>query len=181
MPAHSCPRYFSLSFQITSGDDCLAIKGVRESVVILSAVCGLISTHNRTPRTSSRKTSPAAAGTGSQSAHSASTPASCVPPPSHPLALPADTLRLQPDIVDNLVMEDLKVRLPAVHDHPSLRKLIPRAQLIRLDPQVQPNMVSGVYLKTWTGSVHGAPPTGGGGGGGAYRHGGPLYPPALRS
>ena len=38
--------------------------------------------------------------------------------------------------------------------------------MIRLDPQVQPNMVNGVYFKTWTGSVNGAPPTGGGGGGG---------------
>lgn len=36
----------------------------------------------------------------------------------------------------------------------------------RLDPSVQPNMGSGVYFKTWTGTVNGAPPTGGGGGGG---------------
>ena len=39
-------------------------------------------------------------------------------------------------------------------------------QMIRLDPQVQPNMVNGVYFKTWTGTVNGSPPTGGGGGGG---------------
>ena len=38
--------------------------------------------------------------------------------------------------------------------------------MIRLDPQVQPNMVSGVYFKSWDGTVNGAPPTGGGGGGG---------------
>ncbi|KAM5545507.1 hypothetical protein V8D89_000545 [Ganoderma adspersum] len=50
------------------------------------------------------------------------------------------------DIVDNVVMEDLK--------------------MVRLDPQVQPNMGSGVYFKTWTGTVNGVPPTGGGGGGG---------------
>ncbi|KAF8581109.1 glycoside hydrolase family 28 protein [Ramaria rubella] len=31
---------------------------------------------------------------------------------------------------------------------------------------VQPNMVHGIYVKTWSGSVHGSPPTGGGGGGG---------------
>ena len=42
--------------------------------------------------------------------------------------------------------------------------------MIRLDPQVQPNMVSGVYLKTWTGSVHGTPPTGGGGGSGHVKN-----------
>ena len=40
-------------------------------------------------------------------------------------------------------------------------------QLVRLDPQVQPNLGSGVYFKTWTGTVNGVPPTGGGGGGGA--------------
>lgn len=39
-------------------------------------------------------------------------------------------------------------------------------QLIRLDPQVQPNLGSGVYFKSWTGTVNGSPPTGGGGGGG---------------
>ena len=38
--------------------------------------------------------------------------------------------------------------------------------MIRLNPQIQPNMGSGVYFKTWTGTVNGAPPTGGGGGGG---------------
>ncbi|RDX42411.1 pectin lyase-like protein [Lentinus brumalis] len=50
------------------------------------------------------------------------------------------------DIVDHVLMEDLK--------------------LIRLDPQVQPNLGSGVYFKSWTGTVNGSPPTGGGGGGG---------------
>ena len=38
--------------------------------------------------------------------------------------------------------------------------------MIRLDPAVQPNMVSGVYFKSWTGSVNGVPPVGGGGAGG---------------
>ncbi|THH00268.1 hypothetical protein EW026_g2237 [Hermanssonia centrifuga] len=51
-----------------------------------------------------------------------------------------------PDIVDHLMIED--------------------AKMVRLDPQVQPNMGSGLYLKTWTGTVNGVPPTGGGGGGG---------------
>ncbi|RPD53865.1 pectin lyase-like protein [Lentinus tigrinus ALCF2SS1-7] len=50
------------------------------------------------------------------------------------------------DIVDHVLLEDLK--------------------LIRLDPQVQPNLGSGVYFKSWTGTVNGSPPTGGGGGGG---------------
>jgi len=39
--------------------------------------------------------------------------------------------------------------------------------MIRLNASIQPNMVSGVYFKTWTGTVNGVPPTGGGGGGGA--------------
>ena len=42
-----------------------------------------------------------------------------------------------------------------------------RVQMIRLNPEVQPNMVSGVYFKSWTGTVNGVPPTGGGGGGGS--------------
>ncbi|KIJ42999.1 glycoside hydrolase family 28 protein [Sphaerobolus stellatus SS14] len=50
------------------------------------------------------------------------------------------------DIVENVHIENVRTqRPPAV---------------------VQPNMISGVYFKTWTSSVHGAPPTGGGGGGG---------------
>ncbi|EIW52205.1 pectin lyase-like protein [Trametes versicolor FP-101664 SS1] len=96
-----------LRFDITSGDDCLAIKGNSTNIFAKDITC--------------RGGNGIAIGSLGQYAG-------------------------LPDIVDNLVMEDLK--------------------LIRLDPQVQPNMVSGVYLKTWTGSVHGAPPTGGGGGGG---------------
>ena len=42
-----------------------------------------------------------------------------------------------------------------------------RSEMIRLDPKVQPNMVNGVYFKTWTGSVNGVPSTGRGGAGGA--------------
>ena len=52
----------------------------------------------------------------------------------------------QPDIVDHLTVENV--------------------QAIRLNATVQPNMGTGIYLKTWTDSVHGVPPTGGGGGGG---------------
>ncbi|KAF4613285.1 hypothetical protein D9613_011052 [Agrocybe pediades] len=48
------------------------------------------------------------------------------------------------DNVLNVAMEDLR--------------------MIRLDASVQPNMVNGVYFKSWSGSVNGQPPTGGGGG-----------------
>ncbi|KAI0701937.1 pectin lyase fold/virulence factor [Cytidiella melzeri] len=51
-----------------------------------------------------------------------------------------------PDIVDNVTFEDVK--------------------LLRLNPQVQPNMGSAIYFKTWSGTVNGVSPTGGGGGGG---------------
>jgi len=42
--------------------------------------------------------------------------------------------------------------------------------MIRLNASIQPNMQSGVYFKTWDGSVNGVPPTGGGGGGGSVRN-----------
>ncbi|KAI0668045.1 pectin lyase-like protein [Trametes maxima] len=96
-----------LRWDITCGDDCLAIKGNSTNILAKDITC--------------RGGNGIAIGSLGQYAD-------------------------LPDIVDNLVMEDLK--------------------LIRLDPRVQPNLVSGVYLKTWTGSVHGSPPTGGGGGGG---------------
>ncbi|KAF9045506.1 pectin lyase fold/virulence factor [Panaeolus papilionaceus] len=48
------------------------------------------------------------------------------------------------DIVQNVVMENLK--------------------MIRIDPNVQPNMVNGVYFKSWTGTANGSPPNNGGGG-----------------
>ncbi|KAI0315859.1 pectin lyase-like protein [Amylostereum chailletii] len=47
---------------------------------------------------------------------------------------------------------------------------ISNVRTVRLDSAIQPNMASGVYLKTWTGSVNGEPPTGGGGGGGFVRN-----------
>ncbi|KAI0656169.1 pectin lyase-like protein [Cubamyces menziesii] len=96
-----------LRFDITCGDDCLAIKGNSTNIVAKDITC--------------RGGNGIAFGSLGQYVD-------------------------LPDIVDNVVMEDIK--------------------MIRLDPQVQPNMVSGVYLKTWTGTVHGSPPTGGGGGGG---------------
>lgn len=43
-------------------------------------------------------------------------------------------------------------------------------KILRIDHDIQPNMVSGVYLKTWTGTVNGSPPTGGGGGGGFVKN-----------
>ncbi|KAI0350795.1 pectin lyase-like protein [Trametes cingulata] len=100
-------RVTLLRWDITCGDDCLAIKGNSTNILAKDITC--------------RGGNGIAVGSLGQYVD-------------------------LPDIVDNLVMEDLK--------------------LLRLDPQVQPNMVSGVYLKTWTGSVHGSPPTGGGGGGG---------------
>lgn len=55
------------------------------------------------------------------------------------------------------------------------------AQAIRLDPQVQPNMGTGFYLKTWTASVHGVPPTGGGGGGGRHSRIGSVERPGSHA
>ncbi|KZT28284.1 glycoside hydrolase family 28 protein [Neolentinus lepideus HHB14362 ss-1] len=54
------------------------------------------------------------------------------------------------------------VNLPDIVDHVEMQNLT----LLRLPSNIQPNMVSGVYLKSWTATVHGVPPTGGGGGGG---------------
>ena len=42
-------------------------------------------------------------------------------------------------------------------------------QVERINKTLQPNMGSGVYLKTWTGTINGDPPTGGGGGSGTFR------------
>ncbi|KAL7278358.1 hypothetical protein ACG7TL_008334 [Trametes sanguinea] len=96
-----------LRFDITSGDDCLAIKGNSTNIFANDITC--------------RGGNGIAVGSLGQYVD-------------------------LPDIVDNLVIEN--------------------AKMIRLDPKVQPNMGSGIYFKTWTGSVHGSPPTGGGGGGG---------------
>ncbi|KAK7683589.1 hypothetical protein QCA50_013427 [Cerrena zonata] len=96
-----------LNWDITCGDDCLAIKGNSTNIVARNITC--------------RGGNGIAVGSLGQYAG-------------------------MPDIVDHVLLED--------------------AKMVRLDPQVQPNMKSGVYFKTWTGSVNGAPPTGGGGGGG---------------
>ncbi|VDC03660.1 unnamed protein product [Peniophora sp. CBMAI 1063] len=50
------------------------------------------------------------------------------------------------DIVDNVTLSNVVVE--------------------RINKTLQPNMGAGVYLKTWTGTVNGEPPTGGGGGSG---------------
>lgn len=96
-----------LNWDITCGDDCLAIKGNSTNVLVKGITC--------------RGGNGIAFGSLGQYAG-------------------------MPDIVDTVTMEDVK--------------------MVRLDPQVQPNMKNGVYLKSWTGTVNGAPPTGGGGGGG---------------
>lgn len=41
-------------------------------------------------------------------------------------------------------------------------------QLLRLPTDVQPNLNNGVYLKSWTGTSSGSPPTSGGGGDGEH-------------
>ncbi|TDL17667.1 pectin lyase-like protein [Rickenella mellea] len=50
------------------------------------------------------------------------------------------------DLVENVLVEDLTVT--------------------RINSSIQPLALQGVYFKTWSGTVHGSPPTGGGGGGG---------------
>ncbi|KAI0342372.1 pectin lyase-like protein [Trametopsis cervina] len=96
-----------LNWDITCGDDCLAIKGNSTNIEARNVTC--------------RGGNGVAVGSLGQYVN-------------------------LPDIVDNVTFEDVR--------------------LIRLDPKVQPNMGSGVYFKTWTGTVNGVPPTGGGGGGG---------------
>ena len=44
------------------------------------------------------------------------------------------------------------------------------SQVFRINTSVQPNMGTGVYLKSWDGTVNGSPPTGGGGGGGLVKN-----------
>lgn len=54
---------------------------------------------------------------------------------------------LQNDIVDNVLFEDAKVRSPHLsHCAKNINKVStsPKNKMIRLDPQVQPNMQSGV-------------------------------------
>ncbi|KAF5371900.1 hypothetical protein D9757_010601 [Collybiopsis confluens] len=46
-------------------------------------------------------------------------------------------------------------------------------RMIRLPHNVQPNMGTGVYFKSWTGQVSGTPPTGGGGG--TQQHSGRVH------
>jgi len=96
-----------LNWDITCGDDCLAIKGNSTNIMANNVTC--------------RGGNGIAVGSLGQYANLS-------------------------DIVNNVTFENVR--------------------MIRLDSKVQPNMQSGVYLKTWTGTVNGAPPTGGGGGGG---------------
>ncbi|GJE86365.1 glycoside hydrolase family 28 protein [Phanerochaete sordida] len=96
-----------INWDITCGDDCLAIKGNSTNVVARDIIC--------------RGGNGIAVGSLGQYVD-------------------------LPDIVDHLTIENV--------------------QAVRLDPEVQPNMGTGIYLKTWTDTVNGVPPTGGGGGGG---------------
>ncbi|KAG9226911.1 hypothetical protein CCMSSC00406_0003416 [Pleurotus cornucopiae] len=94
-----------LNWDITCGDDCLAIKGNSTDLTIRNITC--------------RGGNGIAFGSLGQYANSS-------------------------DNVRNVDMRDLK--------------------MIRIDPNIQPNMGNGVYFKSWTGTVNGSPPTGGGGG-----------------
>jgi len=104
-------RVSLLNFDITSGDDCLAIKGNSTNLLARNITC--------------RGGNGVAFGSLGQ-------------------------YEQFDDIVENVVLEDM--------------------QMIRLNASIQPNMVSGVYFKTWTGTVNGVPPTGGGGGGGFVKN-----------
>ncbi|TFK52947.1 pectin lyase-like protein [Heliocybe sulcata] len=95
------------NWDITCGDDCLAIKGNTTNLYVANYVC--------------RGGNGIAFGSLGQYANLS-------------------------DIVDHVVMQNLT--------------------LLRLPSNIQPNMGSGVYLKSWTASVNDVPPTGGGGGGG---------------
>ncbi|KAJ7224760.1 pectin lyase fold/virulence factor [Mycena rebaudengoi] len=99
------------NWDITCGDDCLAIKGNSTNIHARNIVC--------------RGGNGIAFGSLGQYANLS-------------------------DIVENVLLEDL--------------------QLLRIDPSVQPNMGNGVYLKSWTGTVNGMPPTGGGGGPGLVKN-----------
>ncbi|KAF5384153.1 hypothetical protein D9615_003186 [Tricholomella constricta] len=96
------------NWDVTCGDDCLAIKGNSSNIVARNITC--------------RGGNGIAFGSLGQYANMS-------------------------DNVSNVLLEDLLIT--------------------RIDPNVQPNMANGVYFKTWTGAVHGSPPTGGGGGSGS--------------
>lgn len=100
-------RVSLINWDITCGDDCLAIKGNTTDLHVQNYVC--------------RGGNGIAFGSLGQYANLS-------------------------DIVDHVEMTNLT--------------------LLRLDSSIQPNMVSGVYFKSWTATVNGVPPTGGGGGGG---------------
>ncbi|KAF4603057.1 hypothetical protein EYR38_003462 [Pleurotus pulmonarius] len=94
-----------LNWDITCGDDCLAIKGNSTDLTIRNITC--------------RGGNGIAFGSLGQYVNLS-------------------------DNVRNVDMRDLK--------------------MIRIDPNIQPNMGNGVYFKSWTGTISGSPPTGGGGG-----------------
>ncbi|KAF8878075.1 pectin lyase-like protein [Infundibulicybe gibba] len=100
-----------LNWDITCGDDCLAIKGNSTNIVARNITC--------------RGGNGIAFGSLGQYANMS-------------------------DNVINVDMENLR--------------------MIRIDPNVQPNMGNGIYFKSWDGSVNGAPPTGGGAGPGTVRN-----------
>ncbi|GLB39987.1 putative glycosyl hydrolase 28 family protein [Lyophyllum shimeji] len=100
-----------LNWDVTCGDDCLAVKGNSSNIIARNITC--------------RGGNGIAFGSIGQYAD-------------------------MNDNISNVILQDLL--------------------MTRIDPNVQPNMANGVYFKTWTGSVHGVPPTGGGGGSGAVNN-----------
>ncbi|KAF9485615.1 pectin lyase-like protein [Pholiota conissans] len=118
-------RVSLLNWDVTCGDDCIAIKGNSTNLDIRNITC--------------RGGNGVAIGSLGQ----------YVDMVSSMLFINASGSwlrlrhRVKPDNVINVEMDNL--------------------QMIRLDPNVQPNMGSGVYFKSWDGSVNGSPPTGGGG------------------
>ncbi|KJA25253.1 glycoside hydrolase family 28 protein [Hypholoma sublateritium FD-334 SS-4] len=97
-------RVSLLNWDVTCGDDCIAVKGNSTNIELRNITC--------------RGGNGIAIGSLGQYIN-------------------------MPDYVNNVEMDTL--------------------QMIRLDPSVQPNMGTGVYFKSFDGSVNGSPPTAGGG------------------
>ncbi|EIW80129.1 hypothetical protein CONPUDRAFT_180594 [Coniophora puteana RWD-64-598 SS2] len=93
------------NFDITTGDDCIAVKGNTTNMLASNITC--------------RGGNGIAYGSLGQYVD-------------------------LPDYVENVTMTDLHV--------------------LRINPEIQPNMGSGVYFKSWDGTVNGSPPDNGGGG-----------------
>ncbi|THH11155.1 hypothetical protein EW145_g825 [Phellinidium pouzarii] len=115
------------NWDVTCGDDCLAIKGVTLSTQFNNAIAliQLIYLKNSTSIVAQGIT--CRGGNG--------------------VAIGSLGQYIQfNDVVQNVLLEDITI--------------------VRINSTIQPNMQYGVYFKSWTDTVNGAPPVGGGGGGG---------------